>query len=183
MTAETTWCALRLLHGHGDDQSAMRWRLMSRSAGVVTRQHCSPGGRAEWPQCGSPTGRWSRRSAFGNGVRTSLTGTTDCIWTHGGQPTWTADVIDWEDFGLPIDPEVTADAICKAFGRAKRGETRRGRLHRWARPHWNGPGLHGDPRRRPGRASRRVDPGALRPGRRRDNQARGLGRVVRWAYE
>jgi hypothetical protein len=42
----------------------------------------------------------------------------DASW----RPTWNADVIEWEDFGLPIDAEATADAICKAFGRAKRGQ-------------------------------------------------------------
>src|SRR5512146_427877 len=35
------------------------------------------------------------------------------------RPTWNADVIEWEDFGLPANFEATADVICKAFGRAK----------------------------------------------------------------
>jgi hypothetical protein len=38
------------------------------------------------------------------------------------RPTWNADVIDWEDFGLPADAEATAEAIGKAFSRAKQGE-------------------------------------------------------------
>jgi Protein-tyrosine phosphatase len=38
------------------------------------------------------------------------------------QPTWNADVIEWEDFGLPTDSDATAEAIYKAFDRAKRGE-------------------------------------------------------------
>ena len=38
------------------------------------------------------------------------------------RPTWRADVIEWEDFGLPADAVATADAICQAFERAKRGE-------------------------------------------------------------
>jgi protein-tyrosine phosphatase len=37
------------------------------------------------------------------------------------RPTWTADVIEWEDFGLPADAEATADAICNTFRRAKHG--------------------------------------------------------------
>jgi protein-tyrosine phosphatase len=42
----------------------------------------------------------------------------DASW----RPTWNADVIDWEDYGLPAEPEATAEAICKTFARAKRGE-------------------------------------------------------------
>lgn len=38
------------------------------------------------------------------------------------RPTWKADVIEWEDFGLPADSEATAEAIRKAFSRAKQGE-------------------------------------------------------------
>ena len=30
--------------------------------------------------------------------------------------------IEWEDYGQPADAEATADAICKAFGRAKQGQ-------------------------------------------------------------
>jgi hypothetical protein len=37
------------------------------------------------------------------------------------RPTWTADVIEWEDFGLPADAEATAEAICNTFRRAKHG--------------------------------------------------------------
>jgi hypothetical protein len=33
------------------------------------------------------------------------------------RPTWNADVIEWEDFGLPADCEAAADGIRKAFGR------------------------------------------------------------------
>ena len=38
------------------------------------------------------------------------------------RPTWNADVIDWEDFGLPADGEATAEAICTAFSRARHGD-------------------------------------------------------------
>jgi hypothetical protein len=38
------------------------------------------------------------------------------------RPTWDADVIQWEDYGLPADSDATADAICNAFQRARRGE-------------------------------------------------------------
>ncbi len=38
------------------------------------------------------------------------------------RPTWNADVIEWEDFGLPSDSEAAAKTICQAFGRAKRGQ-------------------------------------------------------------
>ncbi len=38
------------------------------------------------------------------------------------RPTWNADVIEWENFGLPSDPDAAAEAICQAFGRAKRGQ-------------------------------------------------------------
>jgi hypothetical protein len=38
------------------------------------------------------------------------------------RPTWNADVIEWEDYGLPTDSAATADTICKAFGRAKQGQ-------------------------------------------------------------
>jgi protein-tyrosine phosphatase len=42
----------------------------------------------------------------------------DASW----RPTWSADVIEWEDYGLPVDPEAAAAAICAAFHRAKHGE-------------------------------------------------------------
>jgi hypothetical protein len=37
------------------------------------------------------------------------------------EPTWTATVIDWEDVGLPENPELAAQQIAEAFGRARRG--------------------------------------------------------------
>jgi len=37
-------------------------------------------------------------------------------------PTWTADVIAWPDFGLPAEPEVAARQIADAFLRTRRGE-------------------------------------------------------------
>jgi hypothetical protein len=37
------------------------------------------------------------------------------------EPTWPATVIDWKDFGLPEDPELAAQQIAEAFGRARRG--------------------------------------------------------------
>ena len=42
----------------------------------------------------------------------------DAAW----RPAWKADVIDWQDFGLPKDYEVAAALIRSAFERAKRGE-------------------------------------------------------------
>jgi hypothetical protein len=41
----------------------------------------------------------------------------DACW----QPTWPATVVDWEDFGLPENPELAAQQIAEAFGRARRG--------------------------------------------------------------
>lgn len=38
------------------------------------------------------------------------------------RPTWKANVIEWEDFGLPADAEATARAICETFRRAAQGE-------------------------------------------------------------
>lgn len=38
------------------------------------------------------------------------------------QPTWPAEVVDWEDFGLPENPELAAQQIADAFDRAQRGE-------------------------------------------------------------
>jgi len=37
-------------------------------------------------------------------------------------PTWPAELIDWEDFGLPADPERAAAQIRAAFDRARAGE-------------------------------------------------------------
>jgi len=37
-------------------------------------------------------------------------------------PTWEADVIEWPDFGLPVDPERAADQIVAAFALAKEGK-------------------------------------------------------------
>jgi len=37
-------------------------------------------------------------------------------------PTWSADVIDWPDFGVPADPERAASQIERAFARARSGE-------------------------------------------------------------
>jgi hypothetical protein len=37
-------------------------------------------------------------------------------------PRWPATVVDWEDFGLPENPELAAQQIVDAFGRAQRGQ-------------------------------------------------------------
>lgn len=37
------------------------------------------------------------------------------------EPTWPASIIDWEDFGLPREPEAAAGQIEDAFDRAKSG--------------------------------------------------------------
>jgi hypothetical protein len=39
------------------------------------------------------------------------------------QPTWSAEMIEWPDFGLPADPERAAQRIEAAYARAKAGET------------------------------------------------------------
>lgn len=41
---------------------------------------------------------------------------------HVWRPTWPAEVVDWEDFGLPMDPDRAAEQICQVFARARRGE-------------------------------------------------------------
>ena len=38
------------------------------------------------------------------------------------QPTWSADVVEWEDFGVPTHPVEAAEAICDAFARARAGQ-------------------------------------------------------------
>ncbi len=38
------------------------------------------------------------------------------------EPTWPADLIEWEDFGLPADGELAAGLIQSAFARARGGE-------------------------------------------------------------
>ena len=38
------------------------------------------------------------------------------------EPSWPATLIDWEDFGLPEKPELAAQQIADAFGRARQGE-------------------------------------------------------------
>jgi Protein-tyrosine phosphatase len=38
------------------------------------------------------------------------------------QPSWPADLIEWEDFGLPVDAESARRLIQSAFRRARRGE-------------------------------------------------------------
>jgi len=38
------------------------------------------------------------------------------------QPTWPSELIAWEDFGLPAEPEAAATQIEAAFERARRGE-------------------------------------------------------------
>jgi len=42
----------------------------------------------------------------------------DASWA----PTWNADVIEWEDYALPAEPEATAEAIRDAFRRAERSQ-------------------------------------------------------------
>jgi hypothetical protein len=37
------------------------------------------------------------------------------------RPTWPAELIEWEDFGLPLDPETAASQIEHAFALAERG--------------------------------------------------------------
>ena len=38
-------------------------------------------------------------------------------------PTWPAAVVEWEDFGVPREPDAAAVAIQDAFARARAGET------------------------------------------------------------
>jgi len=38
------------------------------------------------------------------------------------QPTWSADVIEWVDYGLPTDSDAAAEVIRKAFDKTKHGE-------------------------------------------------------------
>jgi protein-tyrosine phosphatase len=38
------------------------------------------------------------------------------------EPTWPATVIDWADFGIAENPELAAQQIVDAFGRARSGE-------------------------------------------------------------
>ena len=38
------------------------------------------------------------------------------------EPTWSAELIEWEDFGLPADPERASAQIRAAFERARAGE-------------------------------------------------------------
>jgi hypothetical protein len=38
------------------------------------------------------------------------------------EPAWPAELIEWEDFGLPADPTRAAEQIRAAFGRARSGE-------------------------------------------------------------
>jgi protein-tyrosine phosphatase len=38
------------------------------------------------------------------------------------KPTWRAEVIDWEDFGVPASPETAAKQISDTFARAKEGQ-------------------------------------------------------------
>lgn len=42
----------------------------------------------------------------------------DPAWAPG----WPAEVLEWPDFGLPVDAVATAAAIRRAFERARRGE-------------------------------------------------------------
>lgn len=37
-------------------------------------------------------------------------------------PTWPAELVDWQDFGLPRDPATAAATIRDAFARARAGE-------------------------------------------------------------
>ena len=38
------------------------------------------------------------------------------------EPSWPADLIEWQDFGLPRDPEAAARQVKSAFARAQFGE-------------------------------------------------------------
>ena len=38
------------------------------------------------------------------------------------EPTWPAALIQWQDFGVPAEPEVAARQITSAFARARSGE-------------------------------------------------------------
>lgn len=42
----------------------------------------------------------------------------DAAWA----PTWPAEIIEWQDFGTPADPERAAGQITDAYARAKAGE-------------------------------------------------------------
>jgi hypothetical protein len=73
------------------------------------------------------------------------------------EPTWPATLIDWEDFGLPEDPELAAQQI---VGRSDEGETAASsRSAAWAEavapePYWRAwPSSRACRRRRPLRGS------------------------------
>jgi hypothetical protein len=42
----------------------------------------------------------------------------DAAW----EPTWPAELIEWQDFGLPREPEAAVRQIARAFARAQAGE-------------------------------------------------------------
>jgi hypothetical protein len=52
---------------------------------------------------------------------TILSAPSASISMRTGKPTWPATVIDWQDFGLPENPELAAQQIVDAFGEARRG--------------------------------------------------------------
>ena len=98
---------------------------------------------------------------------------------HQWRPSWPAEMIDWPDFGLPVDPDKAAGQIEAAYARARQGELvevgcvggigRTGTVLR----------LHGRSRRHAGIRGRRLGARDVSPGSGRDDGAGRLGEVVR----
>jgi hypothetical protein len=94
------------------------------------------------------------------------------------EPSWPASVIDWEDFGLPENPELAAQQIVGGVQPRPKRRAGRGRVLGRERSHRNRAGVHGRPRTPAAGGGNRLGPHYLSPGSRRDHRPGGVGAVV-----
>jgi protein-tyrosine phosphatase len=69
-----------------------------------------------------PDGTVVRASSIGNRVEHDPTRSFGLYLDMRWLPTWPAEVVEWQDYGLPADSERAADQITAAFARARRGD-------------------------------------------------------------
>ena len=69
-----------------------------------------------------PDGTVVRASSIGNRVEHDPTRSFGLYLDMRWLPSWPAEVVEWQDYGLPADSERAADQITAAFARARRGD-------------------------------------------------------------
>ena len=81
-----------------------------------------PSSHAERVDVVFPDGTVVRASSIGDRVEHDPTRSFGLYLDMRWLPTWPAEVVEWQDYGLPADGDRAADQITAAFARARRGD-------------------------------------------------------------